>query len=288
MPRRAARGGALLSCARQGGAKRGFAVQCVAARCVAGRLKAPVVVLPRFDSAGRRSRKGHRAACRRAAMNRFARLRIEWRCALRCGNPWVLQRESTMRISVTISGVTPLLMNRFGETAEVAVGSGTRPTFSGTKGTPREQAEPKLYAETDGALYVPGANIFAAIIAAGIFHKVGKKQLTTAKSSLIPAGCIIEDLVCPLGTKKWEVDSRSVVNPSTQGRMMCHRPRLDKWEVTFTLDVDDTVFDPKLIRQVVDDAGKKIGLGDFRPQRKGPFGRFVVTKWAEIKVAKIA
>jgi hypothetical protein len=32
-----------------------------------------------------------------------------------------------MRIKVTIEGVTPLLMNRFTDGSEVAVGSGTRP-----------------------------------------------------------------------------------------------------------------------------------------------------------------
>ncbi len=70
--------------------------------------------------------------------------------------------------------------------------------------------------------------------------------------------------------------------------MMCHRPRLDQWSFSFTLDIDTTVFDPKLIRSVVDDAGKKIGLGDFRPQRKGPFGRFVVVEWKEMKETKAA
>ena len=193
-----------------------------------------------------------------------------------------------MRVKITITGITPLLMNKFGETAEISVGSGTRPTFSGAKGTPREQAEPKLYADDKGKLYIPGSNIFSCIIAAGIFHKSGKKQLTTSKSSLIPAGCLVEDIVCPLGTDKWEVDSRSVVNPSTQGRIMCHRPRVDSWSLSFTLDIDTSFFDPKLIRAVIDDAGKKIGLGDFRPARKGPFGRFVVTHWEEIRQTKVA
>ena len=193
-----------------------------------------------------------------------------------------------MRMSVTIGGTTPLLMNRFGEDGEVAVGSGTRPTFQGDKGSPRDQASKKTYADAEGNLYIPGTNIFRSIIDAGIFHKVGRKQLTTRDTSLIPAGCFVEDLVCALGTKEWEVDSRSVVNPSTKGRIMCHRPRLDKWSMSFTLDIDTSVFDPKLIRAVLDDAGKKIGLGDFRPQRKGPFGRFVVTQWQEIKLAEVA
>ncbi len=37
----------------------------------------------------------------------------------------------------------------------------------------------------------------------------------------------------------------------------------------------------KLFREIVDAAGKKIGLGDFRPDRKGPFGKFVVIHWKE-------
>lgn len=195
-----------------------------------------------------------------------------------------------MKIDVTISGVTPLIMNRFTEAAEIQVSGGTSAAINGHKGTPREQAEPKRYYDkTTGALYLPGANIFACIIAAGTFHKAGKSKLTTQKTSLIPAGIGVDNLVCPLVDEEgnpvteWEVDSRSVVIPSTGGRIMCHRPRVDAWNIPFTLSLDTSVFAPKLVRLLVDDAGKKIGIGDYRPQRKGPMGRFVVKSWVEVK-----
>ena len=89
----------------------------------------------------------------------------------------------------------------------------------------------------------------------------------------------ILDLVCPFGTKEFEVDSRSVVIPATGGRIMAHRPRLDKWSLTFRLAIDTDMFAETFARKLVDDAGKRIGLGDFRPDRKGIFGKFVVTKW---------
>lgn len=199
-----------------------------------------------------------------------------------------------MKITVTIQGITPIIMNRFTEAAEVAVSGGTSVSFRGDKGTPREQATAKRYADQAGNLYIPGPNIFACLIAAGTFHKAGKSKLTTMKTSLIPAGLMVEDLVCTLTNAdgepitEWEVDSRSVVIPSTGGRIMCHRPRVDVWQAMFTLDVDDTMFSPSLVRAVVDDAGKKIGLGDFRPARKGPFGRFVVAKWDVSKKAALA
>lgn len=190
-----------------------------------------------------------------------------------------------MKVSVTIQGLTPLLMNRFTEAAEVAVSGGTAPVLRGSKGTPREQAQGKLYADADGKLYVPGANIYAAIIEAGKFHKAGKSKVTTNKTSLVPAGVMISEIICPIEGSDWEVDSRSVVIPATGGRIMCHRPRVDKWNVSFTLEIDETVFSPALVRAIVDDAGSKIGLGDYRPARKGPFGRFNVIAWAVVETA---
>jgi hypothetical protein len=197
-----------------------------------------------------------------------------------------------MKIKVTISGLTPLLMNRFTSENEVAVSGGTRVSIQGEKGTPREQAVKKAYIDKNGALYVPGANIFASLIAAGTFQKAGKSKLTTQKTSLVPAGIGLDDIICSLTTAdgealtEWEVDSRSVVIPSTGGRIMCHRPRVDQWRLSFSLDLDTTMFTPKLARLLVDDAGKKIGLGDYRPQRKGPFGRFVVVNWQELTELK--
>lgn len=191
-----------------------------------------------------------------------------------------------MQIHVTIEGTSPLLMNRFNEDAEVKVSSGISAVSIGTKGSPREQAAKKTYSDNEGNLYIPGPNIFSCLIQAGKFHKNGKTKVTTTKSSLIPAGMALHEVVCPLGTKDFEVDSRSVVIPATGGRIMAHRPRLDDWRLSFTLEVDEAMFSAEFVRLLVDDAGRKIGLGDFRPDRKGPFGKFVVTAWKVDKEGK--
>ena len=182
-----------------------------------------------------------------------------------------------MNIQATIEGRSPLLCNRY---LDSAAGNGTSAAIkTGAKGTPREQAAPKLYTDADGKPGVPGANVFAALISAGKFIKAGRKTLTTAKSSLVPAGLLVTELFCPLRPVQWEVDSRSVVIPATGGRIMCHRPRFDKWSLSFTIELDETLFAPEVARQLADEAGKKVGLGDFRPERRGPFGRFNVTQW---------
>lgn len=194
---------------------------------------------------------------------------------------------SLVSIEVTISGVTPLLMNKFTDAA--AINAGSSSAFKGDKGTPREQAEAKLYIGHDGKIMVPQPNLFRCIVDGGIFFKAGKKQVTTAKSSLIPACIDIDGLELPLTYGgQWEVDTRAVVNPSTAGRMQCHRPSFHEWAISFTMNVDTTIIPVKLAREILDAAGKRIGLGDFRPARKGPFGKFVVTQWKEREVKKAA
>ena len=60
---------------------------------------------------------------------------------------------------------------------------------------------------------------------------------------------------------------------------MRYRPVFHDWAVQFECELDDSEISEKLFREIVDAAGHKIGLGDFRPSCKGPFGRFKVTEW---------
>jgi hypothetical protein len=130
-----------------------------------------------------------------------------------------------MLIEFTIEGVSPLLCNRFTEAAQEAVERSSRPAQTGQRGTPREQAEPRLYLNDNHKPILPGPNLLAAIIESGKFVKSGRSKLTTNKASLVPAGINISELELPLRPGEWEVDSRPVVMPTTGGRVMCHRPR---------------------------------------------------------------
>ncbi|BBE51188.1 hypothetical protein OYT1_ch1642 [Ferriphaselus amnicola] len=187
-----------------------------------------------------------------------------------------------MLIKITLSGVSPLICNRFTEAAQQKVSAGTTVAIRGAQGMPREQAEPKLYLDANSKPCIPSPNLMRAIVDAGTFIKSGKSKLSTQRTSLVPAGISIVEPELPITPSKWEVDSRSVVIPATGGRVMAHRPRFDEWRLSLTLDVDTDMFDEGVARQLVDLAGQRIGLGDFRPARRGPFGRFRVDSWKKI------
>lgn len=61
------------------------------------------------------------------------------------------------------------------------------------------------------------------------------------------------------------------------------RPRFDQWVISGTLGFDERLVDAALVRTCLDEAGMYVGIADFRPQKKGPYGRFTVTRWEPVK-----
>lgn len=183
-------------------------------------------------------------------------------------------------INVRIEGVASLLQHRFTESSE-AEATTRRSTMN--HGTPREQAEKAAYRTPTGELYLPGAAIARLLREVGVGHK----QRSSRKSLkwIIPAAVIVLQDAIPLldgedeVLKDFEIDSRPVTIPSTKGRIMRHRPRLDSWAAAFDLQVDEQVLDADTIHMLLEEGGRTFGVGDFRPEKGGPFGRFAITRW---------
>jgi hypothetical protein len=143
---------------------------------------------------------------------------------------------------------------------------------------PAEQAELAAYRH-GGVLYVPGIALQRALVAAAAFSK-GKGRATLQKP--VAACLMVDPEYLLLGTNDYVVDARAVVIPATKGRIVRYRPRIDAWSVLARLTYDPTLLRETELRRVVDDCGARVGLLDFRPERKGPFGRFMVTSWMRV------
>ena len=192
-----------------------------------------------------------------------------------------------MLISMAIEGVTPLICRRFTDEAAMNATNGTRSSVVGSQRTPQDEAETGLYKANDGTPVIPAVNLMRCMIDAGKFFKNGKSKVTTQKESLIPACVSIHEILLPIiHEQAWKVDTRPIRIPATGGRVLRHRPMFDDWRLEFTVDLDTSVVSPQLFREIVDTAGKRVGLGDFRPGTKGPYGRFTVVKWECDKVTK--
>lgn len=76
---------------------------------------------------------------------------------------------------------------------------------------------------------------------------------------------------------KWDTfDKRSAVNRNIKGRVIVIRPRWNEWKAEFTLTVDEDSITIETIQSIIEKSGKYIGIGSYRPQNKGQFGRYQI------------
>lgn len=59
-----------------------------------------------------------------------------------------------------------------------------------------------------------------------------------------------------------------------QSRIERTRAKFDEWSAVFRVDTDQELVDIAQLASWLDIAGRRIGLGDWRPEKSGTFGRF--------------
>jgi len=181
------------------------------------------------------------------------------------------------KYNVSIEGITPLLMNR--PSAMIADISKDKKAF---EDNPQGQAESKLYINTKGKLYQPSTHFQGALIEAGKQKKVvGKGKATYSK--IVGYAVSIDPFEIEHEIQDWEVFSVLAVNPNTKGRNLLHRPMLKKWRLSFQVEFDETEIAPSIMHELFEIAGRIAGVGDWRPAKKGPHGKFQVVNWEEAK-----
>ena len=177
-------------------------------------------------------------------------------------------------IKVEIEGLTPILMNSPKSMLDEAEGLTTKTTKRNIK----EECEKLAYRTKSKELYVPAEAIKGCIINASAYKKFGKYS---ARPIIAGGVNIVPDQI-GLGTKTYEIDLRTVV--IQRARIVKARPKIMKWKLKFTLNYDETLIQSgELIKPILEEAGKRIGILDFRPAKNGSFGTFQVTKWEEAK-----
>lgn len=193
----------------------------------------------------------------------------------------------------TLQGTTAILMHRFGDAEEA--GANTRKVHVKAQ-DPRETAEKGAYRNAAGELFVPGAAAARMLREGASAHKQrgSRKSLKYIISSavLIPEEEIVLRDSEGNALTQFEVDSRPVVIPSTKGRVMRHRARVNPpWWLEFPVVIDDDVMEPALVHQIFGECGFTHGLLDYRPEKGGPFGVYAVVSWAALEqtvMAKLA
>lgn len=181
-------------------------------------------------------------------------------------------------VDVVIEGVSPLLINRFTEDAEIP--KTMKKSNKKDYGTPRQQAENTAYRdEKTQLLWVPSSWIKGALSAIASDYKLPSSR-KSVKSVIGGAVLPVTEKIYFVENYKLkdvEIDSRPVV--IQRARIMRHRSRLESWRLRFSIEVDEDILPLDDVHQMLGDGGKRSGIGDFRPQKGGPFGRYKINSW---------
>lgn len=175
------------------------------------------------------------------------------------------------KILVTIEGTTPILFNRFRDTAI----EGKSKKRTGAMAT--SDVEDKLYLY-ENKPHIPAVYLKNSLSEASKqFKIIGKGKSTYSK--LVASTVDVSPDMIPLNSGEYEVFRISAVNPMTKGRMMTERPRYNKWSATFEIIINDSAVPISVLNEILEQAGKYVGIGDWRPEKKGMYGKFMITSF---------
>lgn len=168
-------------------------------------------------------------------------------------------------IDVTIKGIKPLLHH-----STFAMTLPKNKKVKSSEHDPVEEAALCLYTNEEKKSCVPFMHLLSAMRKAATNLKKGGAGKKTLKDFVFSGLQISPDLIV-LDNQDYVVDIQ-MVRVGT-ARVPRARPLFKQWGITFQITiVDEQTWDAGTVRQVLEEAGKYQGVGDFRPL----YGTFTV------------
>ena len=198
--------------------------------------------------------------------------------------------------NVKLRGIRPLIMHNGAagidkrspanlEKADITRKKGSNRTEADDERLRELDCQTSIWYDYDGAPTIPAAAIRAAIETAARKLKQGPQ---------VREGLAITEVKVfdydreALGTTVEELgrNAQFTVPVVVQcSRLERTRAKFDIWSVTVIVEADDELVDQQQLESWLDIAGRRIGLGDWRPEKSGDYGRFEVV---EIKCVEAA
>lgn len=136
------------------------------------------------------------------------------------------------------------------------------------------------YLDEKGVPYIPCEHIRGSMINAGSYvkSKVGNsrksmKNIVAGMFFVIP-----ERIMLP---SEFEIDKRSAVNKNIKARVISIRPKWNQWSAEFELHIDNDTITKETAKTILEYAGQYVGIGSFRPECNGMFGRFEIKSFVK-------
>ena len=175
---------------------------------------------------------------------------------------------------VRICGIADYLYHKWDCDAVEAKGKAAK----GSAAKKSDNLESYVYRCDNGNLAIPGEQLRMAIVNAARFRQDPRSPRKSAMD-LFKAGVVTLTALYDIGRKEWDYEHRCrvVVQRNAVTRV---RPALRAgWEAEFDIQVNlPEYIAPQDLNGVIANAGRLMGLGDFRPT----YGRFNIINFSEV------
>lgn len=180
-----------------------------------------------------------------------------------------LSQPYTLRVRIT--GTADFLFHRWNCEAIEAKASAAK--NSAAKKT--DDVESYVYRNDDGELCIPGEYLRQAMIGAAKYRQDPRSPRKSAMD-IVKAGVVCITHLASLGTDEWDYEDKRRVVIQRAGVNRVRPAMRTGWTAEFMfLVLLPEYFDDAFVMGLLNDAGRLIGVGDFRPT----YGRFMVTSF---------
>jgi hypothetical protein len=191
-----------------------------------------------------------------------------------------------MRVRLKITGTSPLIQHAWAEKAKAMI----RDKHAGKKTKtrdirdPQKEGEDAAYYTQDGKYGVPAMAIKSALI--GAAHKdIGVEKTVVKKALFIE--CQDRNNVLVMDCDEPEI-REDMVRVGMGGTDLRYRPYYFRWSVELVFLLDAGWLQVADLCNLVDRAGFGVGIGEWRPEKGGDFGRFELDRTSPVETEVVA
>jgi hypothetical protein len=196
----------------------------------------------------------------------------------------VIDQIASETLSVPIVGTAPLLVHKFSEKAKRQM----LDNMQGRK-SPKQPKDPKaeyeaaFYRIKDGSYGFPAIAFKSATVSASRFY--GKSvTMTTLRQCVFLHGEPSED-----GQQMVRIDGEAtmredVVRVGMGGTDLRYRPQFLEWSTLLQVTYVTSMLTRESLLSLIDAGGLGVGVGEWRPEKKGDFGTYRIDPTRKVEV----
>ena len=181
----------------------------------------------------------------------------------------------TTELSFWITGTSSLIQHKWSAKAEAMIrdkGQKKGVTKNRDARNPEQESLDATHFTEDGEYGIPILAFKAAMISAA--HKdIGLEKTVVRKSVFVV--CKDEKMIVPMECSD-PIIREDHVRIGAGSADLRYRPEFRNWKAQVTLVFDNAMLSAKDILNLANRAGFGVGIGDWRPEKGGEFGRFEV------------